>query len=419
MTIFAPGKMQEQHQTYEFENGIRLIYQQVNNTRLIHCGFIMDAGSRDETPEQHGLAHFWEHMAFKGTTKRKAFHIINRLESVGGELNAFTTKEKICFYASVLEEYFEKAVDLLTDITFHSVFPEKQIDKERQVILDEIAMYDDSPEDALQDEFDEVVFGDHPLGKNILGSHDALKLFSKPHFLDFIKQNVSSRKIVFSVVGSYPFGKIVKVVRKYIDDLPVMEANHKRLVPPSIYDNKVIRERSFGRAYCAIGRDAYNLTEPERYPFFMLTNILGGPGMNSRLNLSLREKYGYVYSIDATYHGFTDSGMTAIYFGTERKYLNRSIKQVLKELKKLREVRLGTLQLHAAKQQIKGQLAMAEENNSNLMLMLGRSILDLEKIETLEEIFKKIDNIGGMDLMDVANDIWREQKLNYLIFQPI
>jgi predicted Zn-dependent peptidase len=304
------------------------------------------------------------------------------------------------------------------DITFHSVFPDKQIDRERMVILDEIAMYNDSPEENLQDEFDEVIFGQHPLGKNILGTEESLRTFHKQHFLDFISQNLSSHRIVLTAVGAYPFSKVLKIVEKYISTIPVFRRDRDRKIPDYFYGQKVIKEKSFGRAYCAIGRDAYTLNDERRYPFFMLTNILGGPGLNSRLNLSLREKYGYVYSVDASYNGFTDSGMTGIFFGTEKKYLNKSIKIILKEMDKLKDQRLGTLQLHKAKQQIKGQLAIAEENNTNLMLMMGRSLLDIDKIETLEEVFQKIDHITAVDLMEVANDIYNHDKLNYLIFQP-
>jgi predicted Zn-dependent peptidase len=406
------------HQVYEFPNQIRFVYKQVNNTKVVHCGFVLDVGSRDELPEELGLAHFWEHMAFKGTAKRKAFHIINRLESVGGELNAFTTKEKISFYASVLEDHFEKAIELLTDITFRSIFPEKQIERERMVILDEIAMYNDSPEENLQDEFDEVIFGQHPLGKNILGTEESLHEFRKQHFLDFISQNLSSRRIVLTAVGAFPFAKALKMVEKYVANIPVFHRDRPRKIPEYYYGQRVTKEKSFGRAYCAIGRDAYALNDERRYPFFMLTNILGGPGLNSRLNLTLREKYGYVYSVDASYHGFTDSGLTGIFFGTEKKYLRKSIKIILKEMDRLKSQRLGTLQLHKAKQQIKGQLAISEENNTSLMLMMGRSLLDIQKIETLEEVFQKIDRIAAADLMEVANDIYNQDKLNYLIFQP-
>jgi len=409
----------EDQQILQFPNGIRIVHKQVNNTKIIHCGFIIDIGSRDEHSESQGLAHFWEHMVFKGTHKRKAYHIINRLESVGGELNAFTTKEKICFYASVLEEHFEMAVELLTDITFNSIFPEKQIEKERIVILDEMAMYLDNPEDSLQDDFDKVVFGDHSLGNNILGTEQSLNSIKKHDFLSFIDSNLSNEGIIFSVVGSASSKKVFNTVGKYLSQLPRFESGNKRGKPEKICGLRITEDKKFTRAYCAIGGQGYDITDDDRLPFFMLINLLGGPALNSRLNLSLREKHGYVYSVDASYSSFTDTGIFGIFFGTEKKYLNRSIKLVMRELKQLKDKKLGTLQLHKAKQQLKGQLAMAEENNTNLMLMMGRSLLDQGKIDSLDSVFNRINEVSSVKLMDISNEMFNESELNYLIYQPL
>lgn len=406
------------HHIHDFPNGIRLVHKQVNNTKVIHCGFIIDLGSRDEDHDDQGIAHFWEHMAFKGTHKRKAYHIINRLESLGGELNAFTTKEKICFYASVLDEHFDKALDLLTDITFHSIFPEKQIEKERLVILDEMAMYKDNPDDAIMDDFDRVIFGDHPLGNNIIGTEESVNGISKKSFQKFLEKNISTDRIVFSVVGSLAFKKVLKLSQRYIGEIESKLVMQKRREPDKISGIKETKRMAFNRAYAAIGRSAYPVHSDKRMPFFMLVNILGGPAMNSRLNMSLRENFGYVYSIDASYHSFIDSGMFAIYFGTEQKYLNRSVNVVHKELKKLRDTRLGSLQFHMARQQLKGQLAISEENNTSLMLMMGRSLLDIGKIDSLEEVFIKIESITSSQIQDIANELFVQKDLNYLFYQP-
>jgi predicted Zn-dependent peptidase len=400
------------------QNGIRIVHKEVTSTKIVHCGFVLDIGSRDEEPGQQGLAHFWEHMAFKGTKKRKAFHIINRLESVGGELNAYTTKEKICFYASVLNKHFESALELLTDITFDSIFPEKQIERERKVILEEMAMYLDNPEDAIQDDFDEVVFPNHPLGNNILGTQESIRSFVKEDFKRFITENINTNKIVFSCVGNIGFDKVVRIAGKYLNEIPACSAQKPRR-PFSLYYPQVkVVGRPLSQAQCAIGRTAYSLHDPKRFPFFALINILGGPGLNSRLNLALREKYGYVYSVEANYTTYTDSGLFAIYFGTEPNQMERTIKLTLKELKKLKDNRLGIVQLHRAKEQIMGQLAMAEENNTNLMLMMGKSILDTEMIYSLEEIFAIIRNISSLDLLETANEIFDPDTLSYLTFVP-
>ncbi|MBK6263476.1 insulinase family protein [Marivirga sp. S37H4] len=405
------------YQIQTLDNGIRVIHQPVNNSKIIHCGFVLDIGSRDEKAHQVGIAHFWEHMAFKGTKKRKSFHILNRLDSVGGELNAYTTKEKIFFHASVLDSYVEKAFDLLVDITFESIFPEKQIEKERQVILEEMSMYYDSPEDAIQDQFDELIFQGHPLGNNILGNQESLKRFKRSDFIEFLQENLDTERIVFSIVGDIAPNKLNRLVKKYLSNIPRQKRNRERL-PFTAYSPKEIHvKREVTQAQCAIGTTAYPIHHPQRLPFFMMVNILGGPGMNTRLNMALREKYGFVYAIDAGYHPFSDTALFSIFFGTDSGQLNKSIRLVKKELKKLQEVRLGTLQLHVAKEQLMGQLAMAEENNMSFMLMLGRSLLDKDKIESLDELFDQIKNIQAGDLQEVANEIWPEERLSILTYQ--
>ncbi|MCA6073999.1 M16 family metallopeptidase [Fulvivirga sedimenti] len=403
---------------HTLSNNIRILHKQVTNTKIVHCGFMLDIGSRDESADEQGIAHFWEHMAFKGTKKRKAFHILNRMESVGGELNAYTTKEKIAFYTSVLDVHFQKAVELLTDITFNSIFPEKQIDKERKVILEEMAMYYDSPEDAIQDEFDGVIYPDHPLGYNILGTQETVSGFSRESFLKFVQNHLNSERIVLSIVGNIPVKKAVAIAEKYLRDLPIFSAPIHRKPAGEYWPESKKIYRSLMQSHCAIGGPAYSLNHPKRLTFFTLINILGGPGMNSRLNLALREKHGFVYAVDASYHGYTDTGLFGIFFATDPRQLNRSVKLVQKEMKKLREVPLGSVQLQSAKQQLKGQLAMAEENNASLMLMMAKSILDLNRVDSLEEIFDEIRNITASDLMDIANEIFAPAQLSELIFLP-
>ncbi len=406
------------YEIYTLPNGIRIAHKQITHTKVVHCGFILDVGSRDEDTHQQGLAHFWEHMAFKGTTRRKAFHILNRLDSVGGELNAYTTKEKICFYASVLDRHFENALDLLTDITFDSVFPEKQIERERNVILEEMAMYYDSPEDAIQDEFDTVVFGNHPLGKNILGTNESIGSFRREDFRQFIHENVNTEKVVFSCVGNLPAQKVIRMAEKYLKDIPALSGKSKRLPFSHYQPNRLEVCRTLTQAQCAIGRDAYSVRHQRNLPFFMLTNLLGGPGMNTRLNLTLREKYGLVYSVDAEYQSYIDTGLFAIYFGTEPRNLRRAGSYVMKELKKLRETTLGTVQLNRAQEQIMGQLAMSSENNQALMLSMARALLDNYELEDLDTIYKKITAVTSQDLQEIAQEMFQEDDLSMLTYIP-
>ncbi|WPP48377.1 M16 family metallopeptidase [Catalinimonas niigatensis] len=407
-----------EYELYTLPNGIRIAHKQITHTKVVHCGFVLDIGSRDEKPDQHGIAHFWEHMAFKGTKKRKAFHILNRLDSVGGELNAYTTKEKICFYASVLDRHFDSAFELLADITFDSVFPEKQIERERNVILEEMSMYYDSPEDAIQDDFDEVVFGKHPLGMNILGTSDSIRRFHREDFKTFVQENLDTEKLVFSCAGNLPMKKVIKLAEKYLKDIPKQHAIRSRKPFEKYQPKHLTVERALTQAQCAIGRDAYPVQHENSLAFFMLTNLLGGPSMNTRLNLALREKHGLVYAVDAEYQSYTDTGMFSIYFGTEPRQLEKAKNYIMKELHKLRETPLGSMQLHRAKEQLMGQLAMSSENNQNLMLAMARSILDEYEMETLETLYEKIRATDTRKLQAVAQEMFQEKDLSTLSFVP-
>ncbi len=408
----------KEYELIELENGIRVIHRQMPSTKIAHVGIMLDIGSRDELSEEQGIAHFWEHMAFKGTSKRKAYHILNRLESLGGELNAYTTKEKICFHASILDNHLEKSVELLADITFNATFPENQIEKERMVILEEMAMYRDTPDDAIQDDFDEVIFQNHALGKNILGTEQTVNSFHKPHFLNFLQRNLNTEKIIISSVGNYPTKKLIRLVEKYIAPQP-----HKNHTPKRDYFNEFqpstkTVSKPISQAHVAMGTTSFGIKNPKRIPFFVLVNILGGPGMNSRLNLSLREKYGFVYGIDANYSPYLETGLFGIYFATDPKNLKKSHRIIRKELNLLKTKPLGQLQLHQAKQQLKGQLAMSEENNNAVMLMMAKSMLDLNKVPDLNELFDKIDQVNAQQLMDLANESFDMDKMSVLTFQP-
>lgn len=403
---------------HTFANGIRLVYSPNLKSQISYCGIILDVGSRDEQAHQAGIAHFWEHMAFKGTKKRKNYHILHRIESVGGEINAYTSKEKICFYSTQLSDYLERAIELLTDITFFSVFPEKEIEKERQVILEEMAMYEDTPSDAIADDFDSLLFAGHSLGFNILGTRETVSKFQQSDFHAFIAQNVSTEKVVLSVISPWSFKKVVRVAEKYLKDIPHQPTTRKR----QPFTHKVARSLAFSKenlqAHCVIGGLSCSLFDENRFSFFLLHNLLGGSGMSSRLNMSIREKYGYVYDIQANQTFFSDIGYFTISFATEAKNLLKCIHLVEKELKLLREKKLGSVQLHTAKQQLKGQLAIAEESKLSLMLGMGKSILDRGDVESLETIFTKIDAITSSQLLDMANQYYHPDYLSRLVYIP-
>ncbi len=357
-------------------------------------------------------------MAFKGTQKRKAFHIINRLEILGGELNAYTTKEKMAFHASVLASHFGKAVDLLTDITFRSVFPEKEIEKEKRVILEEMAMYQDTPDDAIQDDFDALLFPGHPLGNNILGTEESVLSIRQSDFTDFFSRNISFDRLVFSSVGPFDLEKAVKIAAPFLENLQPQFRKLEREAPTnSLLPRKEIL-KPISQAHVMLGCRAFPLLHPNRLAFFLLNNVLGGPAMTSRLNFSIREKYGLVYGVESHYAPYIDTGSFSIYFATEAGKRAKAEELVWKEIRNLTDKPLTANQLKNAKEQLKGQLAMAEEGNLSLMLMLGKSIMDSGKVQSLVEIFAEIDALKAGELQEIAMQAWQHENWTKLSFLP-
>jgi len=390
---------------HTLDNGIRLVHYRIPGL-VAHCGLIVNTGSRDETESEHGIAHFIEHVLFKGTKKRKAYHILSRLEDVGGELNAYTTKEETAIHASFLKEDYERAIELISDITFNSVFPEKEIEKEKDVVIEEINSYLDSPAELIFDDFEELIFSNQPIGRNILGTPDSVKLFSQKTISDFISNNYDTRQMVFCSVGNISDEKILKLFTAHFGHI-VTNSRESRINKTWLYKpSSLTKKKDTFQNHCIMGNLAYDLKDKRRMGMFLLNNILGGQGLNSRLNLSLREKNGLAYNVESSYNPYNDTGIFSIYFGTDRQYLNKSIAIAMEELKKLRTSKLGSIQLSKAKNQIKGYLVRGYENHESLMLSLGKSLLVFNKIETIEEICKKIDSVTASELLETANDIF-------------
>jgi len=401
---------------HTLDNGIRLVHYRIPGL-VAHCGLIVNTGSRDETESEHGIAHFIEHVLFKGTKKRKAYHILSRLEDVGGELNAYTTKEETAIHASFLKEDYERAIELISDITFNSVFPEKEIEKEKDVVIEEINSYLDSPAELIFDDFEELIFSNQPIGRNILGTPDSVKLFSQKTISDFISNNYDTRQMVFCSVGNISDEKILKLFTAHFGHI-VTKNRESRINKTWIYKpSSLTKKKDTFQNHCIMGNLAYDLKDKRRMGMFLLNNILGGQGLNSRLNLSLREKNGLAYNVESSYNPYNDTGIFSIYFGTDKQYLNKSIAIAMEELKKLRTSKLGSIQLSKAKNQIKGYLVRGYENHESLMLSLGKSLLVFNKIETIGEICKKIDNVTASELMETANDIFEPGKMSTLIYK--
>lgn len=371
-------------------------------------------GSRDETEKEHGMAHLIEHMLFKGTEKRKSGQIIDRLENVGGELNAYTSKEETVIYAGFLKEYTERTIELIADIVQHSVFPKTELEKEVVIVQDEIQSYNDSPSELIFDDFEEMLFDSNSMAHNILGTKRHLKSFSSEKLKLFFQTHYKLEEMVFSSLGSVDFNKIIRWCEKYFINTEKIIYNSNRITPVVIpTPNKTVKKRT-NQVHCLMGGEAYSFHHKDRLSLYVLNNILGGPGMSSLLNLSLREKHGLVYTVESNYQPFTDCGWWSVYFGTDTENADKCETLVKKELIKLCENKFSEKKLKKYKVQLMGQMAIASENKENLALSLGKSVMRYGKFDSLEEVKQKINEISAEQLQRVANEIFDLEKLHIL-----
>jgi predicted Zn-dependent peptidase len=406
------------YQLHTLSNGLRIAHVKTASSALVHCGFVIHAGSRNDG-EHAGIAHFLEHMVFKGTHKRKTYHVLNHLEVVGGELNAFTTKEITSLYATVQRKHFKRAVDILCDVTFRSVFPENEIRKERIVIADEIQMYQDTPEENIYDEFQELMFQQHPLAHNILGDIPSLNHIQRDQLSQFTQKYYQPSNMVFVVVGNLNFEKVIQTILPFTDTLNTYPKLQQHTQTPWHYESfRKDKESDFGQAYAILGTHAYSETHPKRFALMLLNNILGGPGMNSRLNLSIREKYGFAYNIESGFQPYSDAGMFHCYISCEDKYMAKSLHLIEKEIQKLKNQKLGKVQLSQAKNQICGQLLMANENRTGLLIHIGKGILKYGKAKSIQETISEISALKAEDLLETANEVFNLDQFSYLQYKP-
>nr|WP_294900853.1 pitrilysin family protein [uncultured Pedobacter sp.] len=405
------------HQIITLKNGIRILLKPVKS-QISHCCLIINAGSRDEEIGAPGLAHFIEHLLFKETAKRNTSQILNRLEIVGGDLNAYTTKEYTCLQASFLKPHLERAMELLQDIAFFSTFPETEMEKEKEVILDEILSYEDQPEEAINDDFESLLFKGHTLGENILGTPTSVKSFQKKHLVNFIAKNYNTHEIIFAVSGAYSIAKIEKLAEKYFEIIPENKAFKIRTAPkPNKPETKKVA-KPINQAHCMLGSTAYNLHHPHKPGLLLLNNLLGGTGMSSKLNLEIREKYGIAYTIESSYSPLTDTGLFSIYFGTDAEKVDKALSLIYKELQKTRENKLGKIQLSQAKKRFIGQIALGEENRMGVLISMAKSLLDYGKIDSLKQVYDKINAVSAEELLAIANNILDKDNLSLLLYHP-
>ena len=385
---------------------------------ISHCALMIGAGGRDEPENKPGLAHFLEHVLFKGTKKRNAWQILNRLEVVGGELNAYTTKEETCIHASVLNEHFERAAELIGDIVMNPVFPEKEIEKEKEVVLDEIHSYLDNPTEQIFDDFECMVFRGHPLGRPVLGTEDSVKSFTRKDVTGFVDNHYRPTEMVFSYCGNLPEDKVKLIAEKYFSF--GRKAARKGKANSAVKKSALHQEerRNVSHAHYICGSKAYHIQSHKRFALYQLNNILGGPGMNSRLNMNIREKNGLTYHVESGYAPFKDTGMFHVYLASDTKHLSRCMELVNKEFRKLKEDKISSAQMTRYKYQLKGQIAIAQENRAGVMLNNAKSVLNYNKPLNITELFKKIDAVTSEEVMDVANEILQEKKLSSLVYLP-
>ena len=404
----------QEFETYTLPNGIKGIHRRTRSS-VTHCALVINAGTRDEHKDEYGLAHFTEHAIFKGTTHRKAYQVNRRLENLGGELNAYTTKEDTTIHATTLRSDFSKAVELIADVAFNSIFPERELAKEREVIVDEINTYKDSPADMIFDTFEDSIFAGSELGHNILGTKAALMRHTSESIKQFVARTHTTDQMVFSSIGNLSVKSVLSVVSKYLSEQPISTRAFKRIAPEKVEPFERVVNKHTHQTHCIVGARAYDINDDKRLPLSLLVNILGGPSANSRLNTVLREKNGLSYNTEAIYTPYNDCGMVAIYFSSDHHNADLCRELIDNELKSLRTTPPTTRQLSMIKRQFLAQMAISMENNEGYMLGAGKSYLVHDEIDTLEEVYRKVSAVKAEQIMEVAEDIFANTST--LIYQ--
>ena len=420
------------YNTYTLDNGLRIIHLP-SDSKVVYCGYQINAGTRNEDPGEEGLAHFCEHVTFKGTERRKAWHILNSLESVGGDLNAYTNKEGTVYYSAILKEHIARAVDLLTDIVFHSVYPQAEIDKEVEVICDEIESYNDSPAELIYDEFENIIFKGSPLGHNILGTAEQVRSFKTEDALRFTRKLYQPDNAIFFAYGDIDFKKLVRLLKKSFlseerrvksEKFNSPEAQAQFNIQHSTFNTQhsfegqtIVMQKNTHQAHVMIGTRAYDVNDSRRMPLYLVNNMLGGPGMNAKLNLALREHNGLVYTVESTMVAYGDTGVWSIYFGCDEHDVKRCLRLVRKELDKFMQKPLSEAQLKAAKKQIKGQVGVACDNRENFALDFGKSFLHYGWEKNVDRLYEQVDEITAEQIQAVAQELFDKDRLTTLIFK--
>jgi predicted Zn-dependent peptidase len=399
----------------ELSNGLRIVHQHLDRA-VAHCGLMIGSGSRNEKKNEHGLAHFLEHCFFKGTEKRKTYHILSRLDAVGGELNAFTSKEETWVHASFLYNDYERAIELISDIVFNATFPEKEIEKEKEVIVDEINSYKDSPADMIFEEFDEVIFGSGAMGRTILGTEQSLERFNSKHLSSFRQRILAKGNVIFSSAGNIPVAELVGIVEKHLGHVKLVKASPSEKHQFAYKAQNLVSIKEIHQVHYVMGAPAYAFEDNRRPALALLNNLLGGPAMNNRLSMNIRERHGIAYHVDSNYAPFSDCGVFTIYVGSEKKHLEKSKQLIWKELDVLKAKALTPHALQEAKKQIMGQIALSQDSGSAIMFNLAKSLMLFGHIDTLQEMFRRLQLISANELVEVARDVFDPEKMSSITY---
>ena len=409
-----------EYNTATLSNGLRIIHLP-SSSPVVYCGFGINAGTRNELDGEEGVAHFCEHTTFKGTERRRAWHIINGLETFGGDINAFTNKEDTVYYSAILKDHTAKAVDLLSDIVFHSLYPQAEIDKEIEVICDEIESYNDSPAELIYDIFENMLFEGHPLGHNVLGEASKLRKYTTETAKAFTSRYYKPENAVFFAYGDVDFRRLVNLLKRATRDLPGSQpvmglTSTPSTLPPYRMQERVITKGTH-QAHVMIGNRAYSVHDDRRMALYLLNNILGGPAMNARLNMSLRERNGLVYTVESSMTSYSDTGVWCVYFGCDPHDVEKCERLVTKELQRVIDKPLTTTQLNAAKRQIKGQIAVACDNRESFAIDFGRCFLHYGREKDITSLFKRIDALTASQIQKVAQEIFDPELLTRLVIK--
>ncbi len=409
--------------THTLPCGMRIICAP-SPTQVVYCGIAVDAGTRDEQYHESGMAHFVEHMSFKGTHRRTARQIINRLESVGGDLNAYTGKEETVFYSSVLKQHLPKAIDLLADITLNSTFLQEEMSKEVEVVIDEIESYNDQPCELIYDEFEEICFPSHPLGRNILGEADKLRELTSQHMHAFHQRMYRPERMVLFVYGDVEPEQVIRLTEKALanSDLShptysLMPLPRKAPAPFHSAEAAIARKRDTHQAHVVIGARSFGGNDPRHLHLYLMNNLLGGPCMSSLLNLSLRERNGLVYTVESNATCYTDSGVWTTYFGCDSEDVRKCCRLVERELQKLTDKPLSVQRLNAARRQLKGQIAVSYDNFESLAISMAKRYLHYGSTQTMRQLFNRLDALTPNQLWETAQEVFSPQNLHTLIYK--